>query len=125
MGDDKMKNKIIYIAVILLTAIICALCVCAFNVKNNADAKKFKEEYESLNGTANDNGLEHRTVTIDENNPYVYSSGEEILEMIKNKEINVNNFISHIISPKDIQKAYTGLLDKKDKYNCEIIDWSK
>ena len=48
-----------------------------------------------------------------------------IVEMIKNKEINVNNFISHIISPKDIQKAYTGLLDKKDKYNCEIIDWSK
>lgn len=48
-----------------------------------------------------------------------------ILNMIKNNDINVDNFISNIIAPKDIQKAYTGLLDHKDKYNCVIIDWSK
>lgn len=49
----------------------------------------------------------------------------KIVEMIKNKDIDVNKFISHIISPNEVQKAYTGLLDHKDKYNCVIIDWSK
>ena len=48
-----------------------------------------------------------------------------IVEMIKNKDIDVSKFISQIISPKEVQKAYTGLLDHKDKYNCVIIDWTK
>ena len=48
-----------------------------------------------------------------------------IVEMIKNKDIDVDKFISQIISPKEVQKAYTGLLDHKDKYNCVIIDWAK
>ena len=55
----------------------------------------------------------------------VIKNFNRIVEMIKNKDIDVNKFISHIISPKEIQKAYTGLLDHKDKYNCVIIDWSK
>ena len=48
-----------------------------------------------------------------------------IVEMIKNKDIDVNKFISHIIYPNEVQEAYTGLLDHKDKYNCVIIDWNK
>ena len=50
---------------------------------------------------------------------------DRIVDMIKNKDIDVSKFISQIIAPKDVQKAYTGLLDHKDKYNCVIIDWSK
>ena len=55
----------------------------------------------------------------------VIKNFERISELIINKDIDVSKFISQIIKPKDIQKAYTGLLDHKDKYNCVIIDWSK
>lgn len=55
----------------------------------------------------------------------VIKNFDRIVEMIKNKDIDVDKFISQIISPKEVQKAYTGLLDHKDKYNCVIIDWKK
>ncbi len=52
----------------------------------NKDALKFKEEYESLNGVVNKNGKEYRTITIDEDNPYIKTTPEEIVKMINNKE---------------------------------------
>jgi thiol-disulfide isomerase/thioredoxin len=54
--------------------------------KNNEDALSFKEEYESLNGESNSNGLAHREVDIDENNPFVYITPSEIIEKIENNE---------------------------------------
>ena len=50
------------------------------------DAKKFKSEYESINGKENASGKVHRTVNIDENNPYVYATAEEIVKKMENKE---------------------------------------
>lgn len=90
-----MKKKII--TSILLLAIIIGVTACDKKKKEevnptptpvvvNEDAKKFKEDYESLNGKKNSRGLEHRTVKIDENNPFVYASAEEIVKKIKNKE---------------------------------------
>ena len=52
----------------------------------NEDAKKFKSEYESINGKENASGKVHRSVTIDENNPYVYTTAEEIVKKMENKE---------------------------------------
>ena len=49
------------------------------------DAARFKEDYESLNGVES-NGKTHRTVTIAEDNPFVYTTGEEIVKKIENKE---------------------------------------
>lgn len=76
-----MKKKIVLAIMCLLSFTLLTACS-----KNNEDALKFKNEYESINGKANDNGLEHREVTIDEDNPYVYVTGEEIVEKIDNKE---------------------------------------
>ena len=50
-----------------------------------SDATKFKEDYESLNGVET-NGKMNRTVTIDKENPFVYTTGEEIVKKIENKE---------------------------------------
>ena len=50
-----------------------------------SDAEKFKENYESLNGVET-NGKMNRTVTIDKDNPFVYTTGEEIVKKIENKE---------------------------------------
>ena len=52
----------------------------------NSDALLFKEEYESLNGNTSSNGLEFRSVSINDNNPFIYSTGKDIVEKIRNKE---------------------------------------
>lgn len=47
---------------------------------------EFKNEYESLNGEVNKSGKEHRTIHIDENNPYIKTTPDKIVEMIDNNE---------------------------------------
>ncbi len=79
-----MKKKYIVFALILFLGFI--LTGCEEQKKVNEDALKFKEEYEKMNGKTNANGAEHRTVSISEDNPFVYSSAEEIIKMIDNKE---------------------------------------
>ena len=73
-----MKKKIL---LILLGILLLTACV-----KDNKKALEFKEEYESLNGVVNKSGKEHRTITIDEDNPYIKTTPEEIVKMINNKE---------------------------------------
>ena len=51
----------------------------------NKDALKFKEEYEGFNDKKN-NYFEYRDLNIEEDNPIVYSTAEEIVEKIENKE---------------------------------------
>lgn len=57
----------------------------------NKDALKFKEEYESFNDKKNQY-FEYRNLTIEENNPIVYSTAEEIVEKIENKDIFIVYF---------------------------------
>ena len=79
-----MKKKIMLIVSVLLVFVL--LTGCDPKEKVNPDAKKFKEDYESINGKTNANGLEHRTLNIDEENPFVFSTGEEIVKLIEDKE---------------------------------------
>ena len=74
-----MKKKI------FLLLLICVLLLTGCK-KDNKYALEFKEEYESLNGVVNKNGKEHRTITIDKDNPYIKTTPEKIVEMINNKE---------------------------------------
>lgn len=76
-----MKKKNIYILVIVV-ALFLTGCI----KSNNDDAVKFKKEYESLNGTLNKAGKEHRTITINVNNPFEYISAEDLVKKIENKE---------------------------------------
>ena len=73
-----MKKKIL---LMLLGILLLTACV-----KDNKKALEFKEEYESINGVVNKNGKEHRAITIDEDNPYIKTTPEEIVKMINNKE---------------------------------------
>ena len=72
-----------FIKVIVALAFITLLTGC---IDISFDAIKFKDEYESLNGTKNSKGLAHRDVTIDATNPFIYKTGDEIVEMIDNEE---------------------------------------
>lgn len=87
----KKKSVIIGIIVILLVSLNV---VCLFiKQQKNTDAFKFKEEYESLNGTMRKkDGKTIRTITIDKTNPFIYKEASQIVEMIDNKETFVVYF---------------------------------
>jgi thiol-disulfide isomerase/thioredoxin len=78
-----MKNK--FIIAVFLLIVVFPLTACDKQNINN-DAAKFKEDYESLNGVVNSEGKEHRTLSISKDNPFVFSSGDEIVKKIENKE---------------------------------------
>ena len=82
-----MKKNVIIITSILVVLVIALACVFVFNKKeNNKAALEFKKEYEALNGKMARFGKPHRTLNIDEDNPYVKVTKEKVVEMLKNKE---------------------------------------
>lgn len=78
-----MKNKILLI--LLLTVGIINLTACANQKVKMNDAEKFKKEYESYNGEKNDY-FEYRDLSISEKNPFIYTTAEDIVKKIENKE---------------------------------------
>lgn len=80
-----MRNKTIFIMLILVTVFALTACT-KNNATKNDDAIKFKEEYEALNGKTNSSGRTHRSISIDEDNPFVYITAEELLKKINNEE---------------------------------------
>lgn len=72
------------IKLITLMFIIIFISGC-FNKSN--DALKFKEEHEILNGKAVENTDNFiRTLSIDKDNPFVYKTPKDIVELMKNEE---------------------------------------
>ncbi len=77
-----MKKNVLLISLLL---VILLLTGCNKEIVGK-DAKKFKEDYESLNGVVIKDEMKHRTITIDEKNPIEYKTFEEIAKMIEDKE---------------------------------------
>ena len=71
-----------YLIVLVLFIMLLGVTGC----KNNKYALEFKEEYESLNGTTNKSGKEHRTISISKNNPFHKVEQKDIVKMIEDKE---------------------------------------
>lgn len=76
-------KKIISILIIVVLMISVTGCVISNDIK---DSEKFKEEYESQNGKKSKSGKENRKVSISEDNPFVYTTAEEISKKMDNKE---------------------------------------
>ena len=74
-----MKKKVSLLLIVFIMLISFTGC------KKN-DALLFKEDYESMNDKESKSGKKHRSVTIDENNPFVISSAKEVVEKINNKD---------------------------------------
>lgn len=102
------------------------------------DSIKFKEDYESLNGTKDSSGTQIRSILIDEDNPFIYADAKDIVSMVENKESFVVYFgfnscpwcrsvlTSLIASAKEnnITKIYyVDVLNIRDKY--ELNDKNK
>lgn len=69
-----------------LFAIIISLFIITGCNKVTEDGLRFKEEYESLNNQKMINDIDYRNVGINEVNPFVYITPEEVVEKIENKE---------------------------------------
>lgn len=85
------KSNKIYLGIILVcTVLVIGLCVYAIATHKEeklTDALKFKKEYESLNEVVNENNeKQYMEISIDEENPIVYKSGQEIVEIMKNED---------------------------------------
>ena len=106
--------------------VVVTLFMVGCTKEENKKGIEFKESYEKLNGTTNKGGKEHRTVTINENNPFVNVTPEEIVKMLDNKE----TFYLYVGDPlcpwcrSTIEKATEIATNKKvDKvYAIEIWD---
>ena len=72
-----MKKKLL-----VLLLVICLIPLFGCEKKKN-DALKFKEEYESLNGTTTYGDKTVRSVSIDSDNPFIYKETADIVSMIK------------------------------------------
>ena len=80
-----MKKKLILIS-LLTILIIILISLTAYNIKNTKkDSIKFKKEYESFNRKENDN-FKYRNLSIDKDNPFIYSNTKEIIKKVENKE---------------------------------------
>ena len=69
--------------IILLLITLVLLTSCA---KKETDANKFKKEYEIQNSEEIIAGENYRKLDISKNNPFIYSTGDEIVNKIANKE---------------------------------------
>ena len=57
-----------------------------FGCNNKNDAYNFKKEYESLNNKKDSNGKIIREIKIGRNNPFIYKTADDIIELINKKE---------------------------------------
>jgi thiol-disulfide isomerase/thioredoxin len=114
--------KKLLISLLVVTTLFLVGC----KKEENKEGLAFKESYEKLNGKTNKSGKEHRTVHINEDNPFVLTTPEEIVKMIENKE----TFYLYVGDPlcpwcrSAIEKA-TEIATKKNVkkvYSIEIWD---
>lgn len=93
--QEKNQYGKMTIALLLIAAVLIA-CYCGYQIKSGnwnvgsskitESEKKFKEEFETLNGTANEEGITHITVTIPENNNIEYITLKDADKMLDAEE---------------------------------------
>ena len=81
-----MKKNIVMIIILLLIILGLIFVTSKNNSIKKDNALKFKEEYEEVNGKKMMDDYKYRTITIDEDNPFMYSTLEDINKKIANKE---------------------------------------
>jgi len=80
-------NKIFLTIIIFCTLSVIGICTYAIMNHENevvSDAQKFKEEYEALNETVIGEYV-YRSLDISTDNPIIYKTGKEVLDVLKNE----------------------------------------
>lgn len=87
-----MKKRRIFVILAIIALLIITGCTYE-KEETISDALKFKEEYESLNGVkVSDSDKVYRSVNIPEDNPFVYTTANDIISMMDNNETFVVYF---------------------------------
>lgn len=128
------SNKIYLVIIIVCSVLVVGLCAYAIiNHKDieETDAIKFKNEYESLNGVVNENNeKEYMKVEVDSENPIIYKSGQEILDVLENENAivyfgfsscpwcrNVVPILLEAAKENNLDKIYyVDILNMRDQY---------
>lgn len=76
----KKVIKLVFILILLVS-----ICGCTLS-SDLSDADKFKDEYEKINGEKSKSGKTNRKVSIPSDNPFVYSTAEEISKKMDKEE---------------------------------------
>ncbi len=69
----------------LILVVLLTLCLTGCALAQSDDALKFKKEYESLNNEKDSAG-NYRKLSISKDNPFVYSTPSEIIDMIEDED---------------------------------------
>ncbi len=77
-----MKKKLLIVLSIFLSIFFFTAC----GKKEETDAMKFKDEYESVNGTKTSSGKDIRNLEIPLDNPFVYKEASDIVDLLEAKE---------------------------------------
>ena len=128
------SNKIYMIIIFVCAALVIGLCgyaIITHKEEKVSDAIKFKNEYEALNDLVNENSEEkYVNVEIPEENPIVYKTGKEILDVLKNEDAIIyfgfaacpwcRNAVPVLIDTAkelNVEKIYyVDILDMRDTY---------
>lgn len=79
-----MRKRILMVALLFISLFSLTACN---NKQATTDAMKFKEEYESLNGTKREkDGRTIRSIEIAEDNPFIYKEESDIVKLMEEKE---------------------------------------
>ena len=122
-------KKIEVIVIALISVFLLTGCV-----DKTTDAYKFKEEYESINNKDNGHGKKYRELNIPNDNPFVYSTAEEVVKKLDKEETFVVYFgfkecpwcrsileeLIHAAKDKKVDKIY--YVDIKDIRDVKEID---
>ena len=122
------------IIILILTLVVLSVLLFFYlNKKDNevsTGATEFKEEYESLNGSEASNGYTYPKVSLEDNNPFVYASVDDTIEVLENGTgiiyfgyascpwcRNAVNVLQHVNASEIL---YVDMSDQRDAY--EVID---
>jgi len=83
--EDTKGSKLYLFALISIIILLLVVIGIIINNKMNVkdDSIKFKEEYEVLNNQDTGYGKKHKEVNIDKNNPMVYTTFDEIFDILE------------------------------------------
>jgi len=82
-----MKFFKVCLCAAITVVLLCSFCFFPSDSESSiTDAKRFQQEYSSQNGKFDDHFRIMRTLEIDQENPMIYSSFEDILHRLDNRE---------------------------------------
>lgn len=119
----------------ILLVLLIAFMLFGCTTNEVTDAKRFKEEYESLNGTTREkDGQTIRSIEIDKDNPMVYITAEDLVQKMKDNESfvvyfgfndcpwcrSVIPYMIDVAKSKNIETVYyVDVKDIRDQYELD------